>query len=78
LHDEEFKDDKLDAFKPFSVGARDCIGRNLANVELRLIIARLVFNFDMRLADPSKNWLDQKGYLLWQRDPLNVILTPVN
>ncbi|KAI1673235.1 Cytochrome P450 [Pyrenophora tritici-repentis] len=76
LNNEEFSADKLDAFRPFSVGARDCIGRNLANAELRLILARLVFNFDIHLADPSVDWLNQKGYLLWQREPLNVLLTP--
>lgn len=50
---------------------------SLAYAEMRLILARIVFNFDMRLADPNDNWLDQKVYMLWDKPDLNVILTPV-
>ena len=40
---------------------------------------RIIFEFDMRLADDSKNWIDrQKTFSLWQRLPLNVHLTPVS
>lgn len=62
--------------QPFSFGPRNCIGRNLAYAEMRTIMARLVFNFDLTLAPESKNWLDQKIYNLWQKPPLMVHLTP--
>jgi cytochrome P450 len=35
------------AFNPFSLGARGCIGKSVAYMELRLAIARLVWKFDM-------------------------------
>lgn len=50
---------------------------SLAYVEMRLILARVIWNFDLKLADDSKDWLSrQKIYLLWQKGPLNMYLTP--
>ncbi|KAG8162699.1 hypothetical protein KVR01_007177 [Diaporthe batatas] len=77
LDPEQFPDDKLDAAQPFSTGPRDCIGKNLAYAEMRTILARLLFNFDMELADPEVDWLDQRVYFLWTKQALNVRLTPV-
>ena len=41
-----FQNDRKDALQPFNLGPRDCIGRHLASFQLRLIMAKLVFNFD--------------------------------
>jgi len=50
---------------------------SLSYSEMRLILARMLWNFDMRLDDDSKGWLDtQKAFLLWQKPALNVHLTP--
>lgn len=67
----------LEALQSFSVGPRNCIGRNLAYAEMRIILARLVFDFDLKMADDTKNWIErQKAYTLWGRVPLGVYLTP--
>lgn len=50
---------------------------SLANAELRTILARLIYNFDLELVDPNKDWLDQKVFFLWRKPPLHVYLTPV-
>jgi len=43
---------------------------------MRLILARVLFNFDMDLAADSENWIaDQKIYSLWRKTALNVHLT---
>ncbi|KAH9433515.1 hypothetical protein MCOR02_005560 [Pyricularia oryzae] len=42
------KDNKA-AFRPFAVGPRDCVGKNLAYSEMRLVISRLLWNFDVTL-----------------------------
>ncbi|KAI5867907.1 cytochrome P450 [Durotheca rogersii] len=77
LDDPRYKGDRLDAMQPFSVGPRNCIGRNLAYAEMRLILARIVFNFDMRLADDSRRWFDgQRVYIVWEKPMLNVYMTP--
>lgn len=50
---------------------------SLGVAEMRLILARLLYGFDMKLAEDSKDWLDdQKIYLFWRKDALNVHLTP--
>jgi cytochrome P450 len=36
------------AFNPFSLGARACIGKSVAYMELRLAIAKLVWGFEMK------------------------------
>jgi averantin hydroxylase len=45
---------------------------------MRLILARLLFNFDLEL-DKARtgNWLDQKTFTLWEKRALWVKLRPV-
>ncbi|RYP36843.1 hypothetical protein DL767_003233 [Monosporascus sp. MG133] len=78
LGDPRYEGDRLNAMQPFSTGPRNCIGKNLAYAEMRLILAKIVWNFDMVLEEDSRDWLkDQRCYLLWHKPPLNVRLTPV-
>ncbi|KAJ5334645.1 isotrichodermin C-15 hydroxylase [Penicillium brevicompactum] len=72
LGDPEFASDNKDAMQPFSVGPRNCIGRNLAYVEMRLILTRIIFNFNLELTEPEVDWRDQKCYTLWTKKPLMV------
>lgn len=50
---------------------------SLAYAEMRLILAQVLWNFDMELAPESDNWASQKIFSLWQKGPLYVKLTPV-
>ena len=50
---------------------------SLAYAEMRLIVAKLLWNFDMKLKDDSYDWTDQSSYVLWEKNPLMVTLTPV-
>lgn len=77
LGDPRFKTDQLDAMQPFSVGPRNCIGRNLAYAEMRLILAKIVYNFDMRIDDASRGWMEnQRAYNLWHKPALNIYMKP--
>ncbi|OAP58578.1 hypothetical protein AYL99_07668 [Fonsecaea erecta] len=40
-----------DAFHPFSAGPYNCIGKNLAYMEIRLLTANIIRKYDVRLAD---------------------------
>lgn len=60
------------AFNPFSLGPRNCLGRNLAYLEMRLILAHLLWNFDLEAEDEAWKWEDQKTWILWEKKPLNV------
>lgn len=74
----EFANDQFESFMPFSTGHADCIGRNLAYSEMRLILAKILLNFDLTIAENSQGWIDgQKAFIVWQKPSLNVYLTPV-
>ncbi|KAF7186829.1 Cytochrome P450 monooxygenase [Pseudocercospora fuligena] len=76
LGDPEFAGDHLDSLEPFSTGPRNCIGKNLAWHEMRLILATTLLCFDLELCEESKDWADQKIFTLWEKVPLMCRLTP--
>ncbi|RCI08842.1 hypothetical protein L249_4632 [Ophiocordyceps polyrhachis-furcata BCC 54312] len=75
LYDARFARDRRSVFKPFSHGPRDCIGKNLAQSEMRLIISKLLYRFDFSLATPQDDWHESQRVLtLWTKGPLYVRL----
>ena len=65
------------AFIPFSYGPENCAGRNLALVEMRMVVATLVQRFEMEFAegyDPSKWEEDLKEFFLVKVGSLPVVL----
>ncbi|KAI1132311.1 cytochrome P450 [Nemania abortiva] len=69
LGDPKYKDDVREAHQPFSFGPRNCLGMNMAWHEMRLLLAKLVFNFDIS-SDVGPEWRDQRTYILRERKPL--------
>ncbi|CAI6234808.1 unnamed protein product [Periconia digitata] len=78
LGNPEYKDDHLDAVEPFSYGPQNCLGKSLAWHEMRLLLAALILNFDVELAAESRNWIDQRIYVLWEKKPLMCALKQVS
>ncbi|KAF5864524.1 hypothetical protein ETB97_007356 [Aspergillus alliaceus] len=76
--DPRFETDKKEVLQPFSYGPRNCLGKNLAYSELRLIVVRLFWNFDMTLAGGGDNWTDQLAYTVWEKKPLMVKLSAIH
>jgi cytochrome P450 len=72
----KYANDNKKVLQPFSVGPRNCIGRNLAYAEMRLILGRMLWNFDLELQPDSQTWSSQKIWLLWKKTPLRVKLIP--
>lgn len=72
-----YENDQRDAAQAFSMGPRNCIGRNLAYLEMRLVIAKLVWHFDLEDVTQG-DWRDQKVYMVWEKGPLMVKLKPVS
>ncbi|KAI2635971.1 cytochrome P450 [Xylaria nigripes] len=64
-----YKDDNRDAHQPFSVGPRICLGMNMAWHEMRLPLAKLLYEFDIE-PNVGPEWIDQKVYVIWDRKPL--------
>ncbi|KID80351.1 cytochrome P450 3A17, partial [Metarhizium brunneum ARSEF 3297] len=73
LYDEGFKNDNHAIFKPFSYGSRDCIGKNLAINELRVIISRMLYRFDFNVLEGQDDWhTKQRSFIIWDKSPLMV------
>ncbi|KAM0083647.1 hypothetical protein ACKRZS_004151 [Fusarium odoratissimum] len=75
LYDEKDAGDNRAVFKPFSYGARDCIGKNLTYAELRVILSHILFKFDFELKPGQSDWHEkQTSFLVWDKVPLNITL----
>lgn len=86
--DVEFANDFRDASQPFSLGPRGCIGKHLSYMELRLILATMLFMFDVERADlddpnafdiwdPTGEIRHVKAFNTWNKPPLWCRLKPV-
>ncbi|CCX31761.1 cytochrome P450 [Pyronema domesticum] len=65
--DQEQIEKAQSAFNPFSIGARGCIGKSVAYMELRLSIAKLVWEFEIRhKATEGKAELWDEGFAVME------------
>ncbi|KAB2578929.1 Cytochrome p450 protein [Lasiodiplodia theobromae] len=74
--DPKYKNDVLSVVEPFSYGPRNCIGKNLAFHEMRLILANVLWHYDIELCPESKDWVDQGVWIIWEKGPLMCKLKP--
>jgi cytochrome P450 len=62
-------------FSPFTYGPRDCIGKNFAQIEMRIILLFLLQKFEFTLATNQMNmdeeWLSLNTLTMGPRDPYN-------
>lgn len=76
--DDAYATDLKKAMQPFSLGPRSCIGKNLSYMEMRLIVARMLWNFDIVSTDAAWQWdpagemKHMKAYMTWEKPELNV------
>ncbi|KAJ7039636.1 cytochrome P450 [Mycena alexandri] len=66
------------AFIPFSVGPSNCVGRNLAYQEMRMVVCTLISKFEMRFEEgfDVNSWEEEMlDYFVVQRGRLPVVLT---
>lgn len=69
--------DVLEASQPFLVGTRACMGRNMAWIELRILIAKLIWLFDFELVPGQSDWESKnKCFILWEKPGLWVRSKP--
>ncbi|KAI1267667.1 cytochrome P450 [Xylariaceae sp. FL1019] len=69
--------DDLEASQPFSMGPRGCLGRNLAWIELSLILSKTLWVYDLELLNTEVDWLrDSKMAMLWKKPKLMIRTTP--
>ncbi|OKL56912.1 hypothetical protein UA08_07745 [Talaromyces atroroseus] len=67
-------DDKA-VLQPFTIGPRQCIGKGLAYLEIRSVLARMMWHFEIELDEESRGWMDDaREFALWDKPPLWVRL----
>ncbi|KAL5520928.1 hypothetical protein ACEPAF_2931 [Sanghuangporus sanghuang] len=67
------------AFIPFSTGPANCVGKNLALLEMRMVVAAIVQKFDIRFAadyDPQKWDEELQAFMAMSVGKLPVALNP--
>lgn len=75
LRPSEYTNDNRNILKPWGLGARVCLGRSFGQAELRLVLARLVWNFDLQsAAGKGVNWFELKNYIVVQKEPIWVTI----
>lgn len=45
---------------------------------MRVLLVAVLLKFDLKLAEESADWADQKVYTLWEKKPLLCSMTPVS
>ncbi|KAI4172209.1 MAG: hypothetical protein LQ346_008641 [Caloplaca aetnensis] len=73
--------DRRDGFHPFSLGSHNCPGKTLAFLEMRLILTKLMWHFDLMLAETEIGglpiWEKQDIFWFWVKEPIYVQLRNV-
>ncbi|KAK4161222.1 hypothetical protein QBC43DRAFT_357986 [Cladorrhinum sp. PSN259] len=72
--DSPFFNDQRHASQPFSVGGKSCFGQHLAWAEMRLILAKFLWAFDIAAAQEEEKvvWEDLKVWVFWEKKPVYV------
>ncbi|KAH8826822.1 cytochrome P450 monooxygenase [Flagelloscypha sp. PMI_526] len=60
---KEAKERRERTFNPYSIGPRGCVGKNLASLELLIIISSIMHRFHFVLEDPSFVMETREGFL---------------
>ncbi|KAK7534219.1 cytochrome P450 [Phyllosticta citribraziliensis] len=74
--EDRFTREEKTLLQPFSFGPRNCLGKNLAYHEMRLIAANVLWRFDLQLREESRDWVRQKVYTLWEKPRLMCKVVP--
>lgn len=75
-YDHSCDTDARSAFRPFSIGSRNCIGQAMAYVVLRIMVAKLCWKLDWELVNRNDvDWdRDLRVYMVWQKPSVRVRL----
>ncbi|KAF8446892.1 putative cytochrome P450 [Terfezia claveryi] len=65
--------DNKEASQPFLLGPRGCLGKNLAYMEIRCILAKVIYAYNLELVDKDLDWEKKSmAWSLWWKPDLHV------
>ncbi|KAF2679428.1 cytochrome P450 [Lentithecium fluviatile CBS 122367] len=75
-----FPNDNTAVFEPFLVGRHKCLGQKLAWAEMRLLLAQMLWEFDIGGVEGEVygDFGERRTYLFWEKGSLNVEVRPRN
>jgi cytochrome P450 len=69
----EFAHDVKSTLQPFSYGPRNCLGKNMAYHEMRMVLVNLLYHFDFELVEGMEGWAEKlRSFAVWEKDELLV------
>ena len=72
-----FDKDNKACMQAFSFGPRNCLGKNLARAEMRLILTKLLWRFNLELVEGMEKYMNgQKVQGFWVKPALMCMLRP--
>ncbi|EPE26625.1 Cytochrome P450 [Glarea lozoyensis ATCC 20868] len=68
----QYFQDRRDVVTPFSLGPRGCLGKDLAWAEIRLVLIKLLWTFDLTATTNLLKWENLRTFLLVEKKPVEV------
>ncbi|KAI0550320.1 putative cytochrome P450 [Xylaria curta] len=76
--DPKCKDIK-EASQPFSLGPRGCIGKNFAYLEINLVLAKMLWTYNLELVNKDLDWEgSSREHIMWSKPDLFVTFKPAD
>lgn len=68
----------MSCFPAYDLAEADLFDHRLAWVEMKMVLAKVLWNFDLELSEKMMggDWSDQKVYLLNEKTPMYVKMSP--
>lgn len=78
LYDTRYANDNLKSFFPFSLGPRQCTGREIAWSQTRMFLGKVLWTFDVQAVSGHERSFDEafSVHVMWNRPPLWVRFVP--
>jgi cytochrome P450 len=65
--------DIKEASQPFSLGPRGCLGRNFAYMEMNLVLAKMLWKYDLQCVSKDLDWAGESHvHVMWWKPELRI------